>query len=126
MLGQSHDDSLAGVSKLSWLDEFFPRLFGLNPTRPTVFGDACSTQTFGHWGVAGTLAWADPKTDVTFVLLTTKWIWYARDGLLGPASDLISESFSRPGFRAAYGDPVGGGKLTPHPASNSGTVPGGV
>ncbi len=31
----------------------------------------CSEQTFGHTGSTGTLAWADPETDVVCVVLTT-------------------------------------------------------
>jgi CubicO group peptidase (beta-lactamase class C family) len=31
----------------------------------------CSEATFGHSGSTGTLAWADPRTDTIFVVLTT-------------------------------------------------------
>jgi len=31
----------------------------------------CSEETFGHDGVTGTLAWADPVTDTICVVLTT-------------------------------------------------------
>lgn len=38
---------------------------------PEGFGSARSPRTFGHSGSTGTLAWADPATDTSFVLLTT-------------------------------------------------------
>jgi hypothetical protein len=40
------------------------------------------------------MAWADPKSGVTCVLLTTKPASQSRDGLLGPVSDLVAASAS--------------------------------
>ena len=60
--------------------------------KPGTFGKGCSTATFGHYGSTGTVGWADPKTNLTCVLLTTKPAAQARDGLLGPVSDLVAES----------------------------------
>jgi CubicO group peptidase (beta-lactamase class C family) len=59
---------------------------------PGAFGKYCSGRTFGHHGLSGTLAWADPETKVTFALLTTKPIVNSRDGLLGPISDSVSRA----------------------------------
>jgi CubicO group peptidase (beta-lactamase class C family) len=58
------------------------------------FGQQCSLRTFGHYGVAGTVAWADPKTRATCVLLTTKGVHFSRDGILGSVSDLVAETFA--------------------------------
>jgi beta-lactamase class C len=60
--------------------------------KPGTFGKKCSSRTFGHYGSSGTVAWADPKSNVTCVLLTTKPATQSRDGLLGPVSDLVAES----------------------------------
>ena len=54
--------------------------------KPGTFGKGCSPATFGHYGSTGTVAWADPKSALTCVLLTTQ----SRDGLLGPVSDLVA------------------------------------
>ncbi len=56
------------------------------------FGRACSQRTFGHYGATGTIAWADPARGLRCVLLTTRPADSARFGLLGPVSDLVSES----------------------------------
>jgi CubicO group peptidase (beta-lactamase class C family) len=56
------------------------------------FGRECSARTFGHYGASGTVAWADPATDVRCVLLTTKPADQSRAGLLGPVSDLVAEA----------------------------------
>jgi CubicO group peptidase (beta-lactamase class C family) len=58
--------------------------------KPGTFGKACSPETFGHYGSTGTVAWADPASQLTCVLLTTKPAAQSRDGLLGPVSDLVS------------------------------------
>jgi CubicO group peptidase (beta-lactamase class C family) len=60
--------------------------------KPGTFGKTCSPSTFGHYGSTGTVAWTDPKSDLTCVLLTTKPAAQSRDGLLGPVSDLVAES----------------------------------
>jgi CubicO group peptidase (beta-lactamase class C family) len=36
------------------------------------FGDLLSGQSFGHVGATGTLAWADPETQVLCVILTNR------------------------------------------------------
>jgi beta-lactamase class C len=59
---------------------------------PGKFGKNCSAATFGHFGSTGTVAWADPKSNLTCVLLTTKPAAQSRDGLLGPVSDLVAEA----------------------------------
>jgi beta-lactamase class C len=63
----------------------------LNPERGPAFGLRCSPSTFGHYGVTGTIAWADPQRGISMVLLTTKYVRHARDGVLGPVSDLVSQ-----------------------------------
>jgi CubicO group peptidase (beta-lactamase class C family) len=59
--------------------------------KPGTFGLACSSQTFGHYGVSGTIAWSDPKANLSCVLLTNKQIADSRDGLPGQVSDLVAE-----------------------------------
>ena len=60
--------------------------------KPGSFGSKCSPAAFGHYGSTGTVAWADPKTDLVCVLLTTKPADSSRANLLGPVSDLVSEA----------------------------------
>jgi CubicO group peptidase (beta-lactamase class C family) len=60
--------------------------------KPGGFGRHSSPQTFGHYGATGTVAWADPKTKLICVLLTTKPADQSRSHLLGPVSDLVSAS----------------------------------
>ena len=57
---------------------------------PEGFGKACSMQSFGHSGSTGTLAWADPVTDTTFVLLTTLPKNVSGDLILHPVADLAA------------------------------------
>jgi CubicO group peptidase (beta-lactamase class C family) len=54
------------------------------------FGKGCSAQTFGHSGSTGTLAWADPATDTTFVLLTTLPKNVSGDLILHPVADAVT------------------------------------
>jgi len=65
--------------------------FELNSPLNT-FGRACSPRTFGHSGATGTLAWADPATRLTCVILTTWPARASKDILITPVSDLVSES----------------------------------
>ena len=55
--------------------------------------NSCSARAFGHWGSTGTIAWADPATGVSFVLLTTKPAADSRGSVLAPVSDAVSEAF---------------------------------
>jgi CubicO group peptidase (beta-lactamase class C family) len=64
--------------------------------KPETFGKACSPATFGHYGASGTVAWADPQTDLTCVLLTTKPLTESKTSLLIPASELVAGSVTRP------------------------------
>jgi CubicO group peptidase (beta-lactamase class C family) len=57
---------------------------------PIGLGKSCSTRTFGHSGSTGTLAWADPATDTSFVLLTALPKNVSGDLILEPVADLIS------------------------------------
>jgi CubicO group peptidase (beta-lactamase class C family) len=56
------------------------------------FGCVCSPHTFGHYGATGTLAWADPDTNLIFVFLTTLPYNVSRDGLIDPVSRLASQA----------------------------------
>lgn len=57
---------------------------------PDGLGKGCSPRVFGHAGSTGTLAWADPATDTTFVLLTALPKNVSGDLILHPVADLIS------------------------------------
>lgn len=57
---------------------------------PDGLGKHCSNRSFGHGGSTGTLAWADPATDRSFVLLTSLPARKSRSLILDPVSDLIS------------------------------------
>jgi CubicO group peptidase (beta-lactamase class C family) len=54
------------------------------------FGTGCSSATFGHSGSTGTLCWLDPKSHVSFVLLTTKPAKESTSTLLYPTSNAVS------------------------------------
>jgi CubicO group peptidase (beta-lactamase class C family) len=54
------------------------------------FGTGCSSATFGHSGSTGTLCWLDPKSHVSFVLLTTRPAKESTSTLLYPVSNAIS------------------------------------
>ena len=88
MLARSHDINYA--VRPSWRRYGWSILLS-NPDEATAFGARCSGSTFGHYGVSGTIAWADPQRSVSMVLLTTKPVRHSRDGVLGPVSDLISQ-----------------------------------
>jgi len=90
MLAQSHDFDVhewRATHRLPWLWSKF------DAVTHGAFGQQCSPLTFGHYGVSGTVAWADPGTRVTCVLLTTRRVGFSRDGILGPVSDLVAEAF---------------------------------
>lgn len=59
---------------------------------PDGFGKECSARTFGHSGSTGTLAWADPATDTTFVLLTTLPKNVSGDLILHPVSEIVADN----------------------------------
>jgi CubicO group peptidase (beta-lactamase class C family) len=88
MLAESHDTYYN--TPPTWHRYGWPALL-LNPERAPAFGVHCSADTFGHYGVSGTIAWADPQRRISMVLLTTKFVRYSRDGVLGPVSDLVSQ-----------------------------------
>lgn len=54
------------------------------------FGTGSSAATFGHSGSTGTLCWLDPKSRVSFVLLTTKPAKQSDSTLLYPVSNSVS------------------------------------
>ncbi|MBL9117083.1 MAG: beta-lactamase family protein [Verrucomicrobiaceae bacterium] len=53
-------------------------------------GHGCSDKAFGHSGSTGTLAWADPETETSFVLLTSLPKNVSGELILKAVSDLIS------------------------------------
>ncbi len=62
--------------------------FGLGKA---VASPGCSPQTFGHVGATGTLAWADPASDTTCVVLTTLPGRAAKPHPRQVVSDLVAE-----------------------------------
>ncbi|MDZ4405124.1 serine hydrolase domain-containing protein [Prosthecobacter sp.] len=59
---------------------------------PEGFGKGCSQKSFGHSGSTGTLAWADPETDTTCVILTSLPSRVSGDTILHPVADVVSAS----------------------------------
>lgn len=57
---------------------------------PDGLGKGCSPRVFGHAGSTGTLAWADPASDTTFVLLTALPKNVSGELILHPVADSIS------------------------------------
>jgi beta-lactamase class C len=57
---------------------------------PEGFGKQCSQQSFGHSGSTGTLAWADPATDTTCVILTSLPSRISGQTILQPVSDRVA------------------------------------
>jgi len=57
---------------------------------PDGLGKSLSTRSFGHSGSTGTLCWADPESDRSFVLLTSLPSRVSRKTVLNPVSDLVS------------------------------------
>lgn len=57
---------------------------------PDGLGKGCSEKSFGHGGSTGTLAWADPATNRSCVILTSLPARKSRSLILNPVSDLIS------------------------------------
>jgi CubicO group peptidase (beta-lactamase class C family) len=56
---------------------------------PEGFGKGCSTSSFGHSGSTGTLAWADPESGTSCVILTSLPASLSRDLILKPVSDNV-------------------------------------
>jgi len=59
---------------------------------PEGFGKHCSQQSFGHSGSTGTLAWADPATDTTCIILTSLPSRISAQTILQPVSDVVSKA----------------------------------
>lgn len=59
---------------------------------PEGFGRGCSDRSFGHGGSTGTLAWADPETDATCVILTSLPMQVSKRLILEPVSDVVSSA----------------------------------
>jgi beta-lactamase class C len=56
----------------------------------TFFGDICSRNTFGHTGATGTVAWADPDTGLSCVILTNEMVENGR--LLKRVSSVVASA----------------------------------
>jgi len=63
---------------------------GLGFDKGARLGKSLSAEAFGHSGSTGTLAWADPKTDRSLVLLTSLPSRASRETIINPVSDLLS------------------------------------
>jgi CubicO group peptidase (beta-lactamase class C family) len=59
---------------------------------PNGFGQGCSDTSFGHGGSTGTLAWADPESDTTCVILTSLPASVSGNLILKPVSDVVSSA----------------------------------
>jgi beta-lactamase class C len=57
---------------------------------PAGFGKGCSDKSFGHGGSTGTLAWADPESDMTCVILTSLPASVSGNLILHPVSDVVA------------------------------------
>ncbi len=57
---------------------------------PAGFAPRCSARTFGHSGSTGTLAWADPASNLSFVLLTSLPARVSSERLLKPVSESLA------------------------------------
>jgi beta-lactamase class C len=57
---------------------------------PTGFGTGCSEKSFGHSGSTGTLAWADPQSDTSCVILTSLPASVSGKLILKPVADLVA------------------------------------
>ncbi|MGI8991297.1 MAG: TIM barrel protein [Bryobacteraceae bacterium] len=56
------------------------------------FGDPVSTRTFGHSGATGTIAWADPETQLLCVILTNRELSVDGGHLLNMVSNAVASS----------------------------------
>lgn len=72
--------------------EHLGRARGLGFALGSGAGAGCSEATYWHGGATGTLAWADPESQVRFVLLTTLPAKAAKPLVLAPVSDMISQA----------------------------------
>lgn len=61
----------------------------------TATSPSCSEEAFGHGGSTGTLAWADPKTDTTCIVLTTLPSGAVKPHPRQRVSDLVADSIAK-------------------------------
>jgi CubicO group peptidase (beta-lactamase class C family) len=59
---------------------------------PHGLGTGCSEKTFGHSGSTGALAWADPRTDMSCVILTSLPLQVSGGLFLHAVSDAVSSA----------------------------------
>ncbi len=73
-----------------------PQSWGLGwQINPGGFGKGCSADTFGHGGSTGTIVWADPRRNLSFVLLTSRPAADDKEHLQRAVADLVSGKLSR-------------------------------
>lgn len=60
------------------------------------FGDLGSLKTFGHVGIVGTMAWADPMRQLICVLLSTRTISHRGSFLLNSISNMVQAAIIEP------------------------------
>jgi len=60
-----------------------------------VFGDLISPRAFGHTGSTGTVAWADPDTQLTCILLTNRPLAHDDGRLLRAVSNAVAASVEK-------------------------------
>jgi CubicO group peptidase (beta-lactamase class C family) len=78
LMTSSHTDGLRGGIEgfMTWEDCAWGLGFDLRRGKqPHFAGDYTSPATFGHTGVAGTFAWADPATDLVCVMLGNRMLY---------------------------------------------------
>ena len=61
---------MPGLSETDRLTQWWGLGWRLRDRACSIFSDLASDATFGHEGATGTVVWADPETDLTFVLFT--------------------------------------------------------
>jgi CubicO group peptidase (beta-lactamase class C family) len=65
--------------------------WGLRDSRVwAFFGDVCSPSTFGHCGATGTVAWADPSTGLSCVILANDMVEEGR--MLRRVSNVVASA----------------------------------
>jgi beta-lactamase class C len=64
------------------------------------FARTCSANAFGHSGSTGTLAWADPATGVSFVVLTTRPAAESNKTVIRPLSEAVADAMENEERRA--------------------------
>jgi beta-lactamase class C len=78
LMTRSHTDGLRGGIEgfMTWEDCAWGLGFELRGVkRPHYSGEFAAPQSFGHTGVAGTFAWADPTRELSVVMLANRMLY---------------------------------------------------